>query len=338
MATRSRKVSTMADVAALAGVSTATVSRVLNGKASVDPALARRVMEVVESSNYVPNGAGRALRRSRSDLWALIVPDVKNPFFTSIMESFESAALDAGHTVVLCNTKEDLAREKAYVDQMLAQQVAGVVLAATSATSSSVTKLVSAGVPVVLFDRRVRGFDGDIVVVDNDLVGQLAAEHLIEQGVRHPFVATGPETVSSTHDREDGFLRVMGRTGLKIDPRAVLRLDLTADRAEDRLVSALEACPETDGVFAANGPLTAAVYSALRRLGRRLPDDVALVGVDDDHWTTMVSPQVSVVSQPVNELGRWAARLLEAREQRELDPAKIVLEPTLLVRDSSRRR
>lgn len=339
MTTASRATTTMADVARLASVSTATVSRVLNGITSVDPELAKRVIRAVNGTNYVPNNAGRTLRRSRSDLWALIVPDVKNTFFTSIMESFESAAMESGHTVVLCNTKESLELERAYVDQMLAQQVSGVVLAATSVTKSSVQKLTMAGIPVILFDRRMRSFDGDTVVVDNDMVGQLAAEHLLEQGVRRPLIVTGPKTISATVDREVGFRRTFADAELPIPADCVLRTDLMAHPSLTPLASALAEAGPIDAIFAANGPLTSATFRILQDLGWAIPHRVALVGVDDDHWTKMVTPQVTVISQPVREVGRWAARLLDARGSGEaMDPAKVVLEPTLVVRGSSLRR
>lgn len=329
---------TIADVAKLAAVSTATVSRVLNGKPNVNAELSRRVQEAAAKANYVPNGAGRALRTQRADLWAAIIPDVKNTFFTSITESFETVASERGRVVVLCNTKESLKREQNYITQLLAQRVSGVLMAATSATQSSVRKLSDAGIPVILFDRRVRSFSGDIVTVDNTMVGQLAAEHMLEQGVRRPLVVTGPRTVSSTVDREVAFRRVTSEAGINVTDGHVLRLDLTASDADDVLRATLQDDPTIDGVFAANGPLTAAAFTTLQELGRTMPDQVVLVGVDDDHWTRMVTPQVTVVRQPVTELGRWAARLLTARSNGEdVDPARIVLEPSLQVRGSSLR-
>ncbi len=339
MTAGAKRAATVADVAKLAGCSTATVSRVLNGVLSVDPALADRVRQAAAEANYVPNGAGRALRRARSDLWAIIVPDVQNPFFTKVMDAFESEATSHGYFVVLCNTKESLERERNYVNHMIGQRASGVVMAATSVTRSRVQQLEEAEIPLVLFDRRIKGFGGDTVFVDNVMVGQLAADHLLSQGVRRPLVITGPSTVSSTVDREAGFLAAYQAAGHPIPQNRVLRLDLLAQEVGAKLVTALKRLVGIDGVFTANGLLTAAAFTSLRDAGFGMPGDVCLVGVDDNEWTTLVTPSVTVVSQPVADLGRWAAQLLVQRSQNpDGEPARIILPPSLVVRESSRRR
>lgn len=338
MSSRMNKAATVADVAQLANCSTATVSRVLNGATTVAPELVERVHRAVEEAHYVPNGAGRTLRRAKSDLWALIVPDVQNPFFTTVMETFESEANSHGYFVVLCNTKESVDREKNYVSHMIAQRAAGVVMAATSVTRSRVQQFTDAGIPVVLFDRRIKGFTGDTVFVDNEMGGQLAAEHMLEQGVQHPIVLAGPSTVSSTVDREDGFRTTYEKAGHPIPANHILHLDLRAQDAAAKLAIALTRLSKADGVFTANGPLTAAAFTTLRDANRRMPEELCLVGVDDDQWTSLVTPSVTVVSQPVKDLGRWAAQLLVQRSQNpSAEPARITLLPSLLVRDSSRR-
>ena len=332
------RTATIADVARTAGVSPATVSRVLNGHPRVDPQLVERVTQAAAQISYVPNGAGRALRRQRSDLWAAIVPDSRNAFFTQVVEAFERVANADGYSVVLCNSREDLAREQAYIATSIAHQVSGVLIAATSVSGSRLGALDRAGIPVVTIDRRVRGFTGDTVTVDNLMVGQLAGQHLAEQGVRHPMLVTGPETVTSTGDREQGFLAAMAEAGIELPASRVLRLGLRAEGAAEAANQLLAAHPETDAIFATNGPLTSGMFLALRDRGLSMPDEVALIGVDDDHWTTLVTPTVTVVAQPVAQLGEWAGRLLTGRAQgHALDHARIVLDPTLIVRESSLR-
>lgn len=330
---------TIADVARSADVSTATVSRVLNGNDKVDPDLAERVRRAVDEMHYVPNLAGRALRRAQSDLWAVIVPDARNPFFTAVLQEFETVAAAKGHSVVMCNSHENFERERHYIDEMIAQQVSGVVLAATSATRTSVRRLGAARIPVVLFDRRIKAFSGDIVTVDNVMAGRLAAEHMLNHGVRNPFILTGPKTVSSTVDRDAGFREAFETAGAPVGPTLVLRLDLTAETAEQELSAALRKAPHIDGLFATNGPLTAAAFTCLQKLGWALPQRVSFVGVDDEHWTRMVTPRVTLIAQPIDQLGQWAAKLLENRStQPDGKPVRIVLEPNLIVRESSLHR
>lgn len=326
---------TIADVARTAGVSPATVSRVLNGNPTVDPRLVERVQEAVAAVDYVPNGVGRALRRQRSDMWAAIIPDVHNAFFTRVVEAFEGVANADGYSVVLCNSREDAAREQAYIATSIAHQVSGVLLAATSA-STKLTALDRAGIPVVTIDRRVTEFNGDRVTVDGQIIGHLAADHMVEQGCRVPLVVSGPPTVTSTATREQGFLATMAEMMVDVPEERVLRVDLRAGDVEEKVGRALDAMPEVDGVFAVNGPITSGTFLALRDHDRRVPEDVVLVGVDDDHWTRMVTPTVTVVAQPVDQIGRWAGQLLLARSRNDtLDNAKITLDPSLIVRQSS---
>lgn len=329
---------TMADVARAAGVSPATVSRVLNGHPRVDAVLVQRVQEAAAAVNYVPNGAGRALRRQRSDMWAAIIPDVHNAFFTHVVEAFEGVANTDGYSVVLCNSREDAAREQDYIATAIAHQVSGVLIAATSA-GTRLTALERAGIPVVTIDRRVSAFAGDTVTVDGRMIGHLAADHMVAQGCRTPLLVTGPPNVTSTADREHGFLATMAEQEVDVPHDRVLHTGLRGEDAREQVSDLLTRRPEIDGVFAANGPLTSAAYLALRENGRRLPDDVVLVGVDDDDWTRLVTPSVTVVAQPVGQVGTWAGQLLLARSrQSSLENARITLDPTLVVRESSLRR
>ncbi|AFV90789.1 Transcriptional regulator, LacI family [Acidipropionibacterium acidipropionici ATCC 4875] len=327
---------TIADVARIAEVSTATVSRVLNGNDKVDPDLAERVRRAIADMHYVPNLAGRALRRAQSDMWAMIVPDARNPFFTAVLQEFETVAAAKGHSVVMCNSHENFERERHYIDAVIAQQVSGVVLAATSATRTSVRRLTAAGIPVVLFDRRIKSFSGDIVTVDNVMAGRLAAEHMLGRSVRTPFILTGPKTVSSTVDRDAGFRSVFEAHDLPVGPDHVLRLDLTAETAEQELAAALGGASHIDGLFATNGPMTSAAFTCLQAIGWSMPQRISFVGVDDEHWTRMVTPKVTLIGQPIDQLGQWAAKLLENRSTQPDDkPVRIVLEPNLIVRESS---
>lgn len=328
---------TISDVARAAGVSPATVSRVLNGNPRVDPVLAERVQKAAAAVHYVPNGVGRALRRQRTDLWAAIIPDVHNAFFTRVVEAFEGVANSGGYSVVLCNSREDHRREQEYIATAIAHQVSGVLIAATSA-NSRLFPLEQAGIPVVAIDRRITDFAGDTVTVDGEMIGQLAGNHMIEQECRHPLLVTGPGDVTSTVDREHGFLATMAEVRIDIPEVRVLRLDLRAERAEKAITRALKQDNQIDGIFATNDPLTSEAFLALRDQGRQVPRDVILVGVDDSHWTRMVTPDVTVVAQPVTQIGNWAGQLLLARaRQQELEKARIILAPTLVVRGSSQR-
>ena len=286
-------------------------------------------------SGYVRNAAGRALRRQVTDVWAAIVPDL-NTFYTGVVAAFESSAIEQGYSVMLCNSNEELERERRYAVAAVAQQMAGAIVAVTSEADTEPTAMLAASMPVVLFDREVSGYGGDSVVVDNEMAGRLVAEHLIEQGFRRPACIVGPIGVSTTEGRLRGYLAALGDAGLTVRAEYVVRASLTPDGG-GRAMRSLMALPEPpDATFATTGPLTIGAYQALQELPIPLGGSVALVGHDDDQWTQIVRPQISVVRQPIDRIGRAVAQRLVARAQGLTGPGvRQVLAPELVVRQSS---
>ncbi|QOR69280.1 LacI family DNA-binding transcriptional regulator [Ruania alkalisoli] len=327
------------DVAAAAGVSIATVSRVLNGSSTVDPVLAERVRVAARAARYVPNSNGRALRRQRADVWAAIVSDVKNPFFTSLVTAVEHVAVRSGHSVMLCNTDEQLERERGYLDAAIAQRMSGVVVSVTSEEQSDLAPLLAAGIPTVVVDRRVHDFAGDSILLDNERVGRLAVEHLLALGHRDILCLAGPSGVSTTEDRLDGVRHALAEAGVVFEHERMVRTDLRMADAEDAVLAAVSGPKPPDAVVAMNGPLTAGAYRGIQRSGFRLPEDISLVGVDDDTWTQLVHPAVTLVAQPVDEMGTRAAERLNVRAiHDDVAPVHLLLEPELLVRGTTTQR
>lgn len=330
---------TITDVARASGVSSATVSRVLNGNPRVAPELVKRVEAAALKFNYRPNSAGRALRRQKSDLLAAIIPDVRNPFFVRLVEAFEKVANEEGFSVVLCNSHEDPAGERAAIETVIAHRVSGVLIAAASPRPSQMRPLVRAGIPVITVDREIDGFAGDSVSVDNQMTGRLAAEHLVSQGRTTPLVLNHTLKLSPMRDRELGFKTAMAKLGHPVPEERLHRMSFHDDRPEEiaQLLRAAE--PGIDSVFATTNTLTGEAFYALRSQGRRIGPDIGLVGVDDDRWNLMVEPQVTVVEQPSAQLGTWVGRLLATRARgTEMENARIILAPVLRARASSVRQ
>ena len=326
------------DVAEAAGVSTATVSRVLNGSTTVSPELAERVRQAALATHYIRNPNGRALRRQRSDMWAVIVSDLQNPFFTSLVAAVERVAAGAGYSVMLCNTDEQLERENTYLDAAIAQRMAGVVVSVTSEEESDLARLVRAQVPTVVVDRRVHDFTGDSILLDNVRAGRLAAEHLLELGHRDVLCLAGPSGVSTTEDRLQGVMSAFADAGLTFDQNRMMRTDLRAADAEGIVTTALTSGPRPDAIFALNGPLTTGAYRAVQTSGLRIPDEISLVGFDDDRWTRMVTPAVTLIAQPVDEMGiRAAERIVARATDPQIEPVHLLLPPRLEVRGSTAR-
>jgi LacI family transcriptional regulator len=329
---------TIADVARRARVSPATVSRVLNGTTEVATDKVERVRRAVTELNYQPFSPARALRRRVTDVWAVIVADVENPFFTSVVRGLEDAARERGFRVVLCNSDEDVAREADYIDVAIAERMSGVVISVASTRQSRLDPLLESGIPVVAIDRRPLGHTVDCVLVDNELGAREATAHLIDIGARRIACITGPKRISTAKERYAGYAGALADARRRVDPALVVWSDF---RVDGGYAAARQLCARRppDAMFIANNQMTVGALSALRDLGCRVPDDVAVVGFDDAPWATLIEPQLTVVAQPTREIGRAAAQLLSTKAssggRRRRD---VVLPPTLIVRGSSLRR
>lgn len=300
---------TISDVASRAGVSTATVSRALNGKSTVDPELAERVLSAAEELGYRPNGPARNLRRQETAVLGLIISDVESPFFTAVARGAEDVAHESGYSVVLCNSDDDPAKEGEYVDVALQERVAGVLLSPTGRGDTAEVLRANA-TPVVAVDRRLPGSGGDAVLADTRLAAKQATVHLDRRGYRDIACVTGPTGVLTADDRLDGYRDGLAEIGATFRQDRVHRSDFRAAGAEQAATALLEAADRPDALLVANNIMAVGVLATMRRLGLRPGEDVGVVAFDDAPWATLLDPPLSVVRQPAYEMGATAARLL----------------------------
>jgi LacI family transcriptional regulator len=331
-------VSTIYDVATRAGVSAATVSRVLNGRRDVSPDLAARVHAAVRDLGYRPNGVARNLRRRATMVWGLIISDIGNPFFTAIVRGVEDAAHEAGYSLVLCNSDDDLDKERRYLDIALAEQMAGVIISPASEAASDVSTLADRGIPVVAVDRRAGRVDVDTVLVDNVGGARLATKHLIDAGCRRIACITGPTRTTTAAQRLQGFRAAHEAAGREVDEALVVLENFKEDGGYDGAQWVLGLHTPPDGLFVANNLMTVGALEALVDAGVQIPDGMLIVGFDDIPWARLTRPRLTTVHQPTYDMGREAGRLLAARIGDHSHPARtVVLAPSLQVRESSQR-
>ncbi|GHF22957.1 LacI family DNA-binding transcriptional regulator [Pseudolysinimonas yzui] len=326
----------ISDVAREAGVSVATVSRALNGLATVNPEYAQRVHIAAEKLGYRGNAIARGLRRRKTDMLALIISDVANPFYTAIARGVEDVAENSGYSVILCNADEDAAKESRYLRAVEIGQVAGVILSPHSGTTD-VSRLRAADVPLVVVDRPLAE-PVDSVMVQSVDGARAATRHLLDEGWRRPACVTGPADAATALDRLHGYRLALADSGLGIAERFVHGQFSQADGAAG--ASALiDGAEPPDSFFAANTQLALGVIAELRARGLRIGQDVGLIMFDDAPWAPFIDPPISVVAQPAYEIGVHAARLLLSRVTgAEAGPARdLVLSTELVVRGSSRR-
>ncbi|MEV0798988.1 LacI family DNA-binding transcriptional regulator [Kribbella sp. NPDC050281] len=303
---------TISDVAARAGVSTATVSRALNGKATVDPDLAARVRTAATELGYQPNGLARALRRQEAAVVALIISDVENPFFTALARGVEDVAHEVGYSVVLCNSDENAEKENRYIDIAIQERVAGVILS-PSGTATSVAKLASRGTAYVAVDRPLPVQDSDAVLVDTRQAAKQATAHLVAQGYERIGCITGPAGVRTADDRLAGYRDALRSAKRRSTPKLVRRTEYKAAGARRAALDVMSQPEPPDALLVANSAMAVGVLQALQERGIRPGRDVGLVSFDDAPWAELVDPPLSVVAQPAYEIGAVAARLLLAR-------------------------
>lgn len=327
------KVPKITDVAKAAGVSAATVSRVLNGSSGVSSALVNKVRKAASKLGYVPFSSARVLRRQSAPVWAAIVSDIENPFFTAVVRGIEDVAREVNHRLVLCNSDEDIEREAAYIDVAIAERMAGVVIAVASVKDSSLKPLTDRGMPVVAIDRSA-GRDIDAVVVDNRHGAEDATRHLLEGGSKRVACITGPTRVDTANERLDGYRQALARAGIASEAGLIRRVNYKEAGGHEAALSLLTSRNPPDALFVANSPMAAGALRAIRELGLSIPKDVAIVAFDDSPWCALISPQLTVVAQPAYEIGRVAAELLVTAQDKRTSRT-IVLTPELIVRQSS---
>lgn len=325
----------MRDVAEAAGVSTATVSRVLNKSADVDPALVERVMAAVARLRYKPNLTARGLRTQSTPVLALIISDIENPFFTSVCRGVEDVASRVGYSVMLCNADGDLQKETDYISMLSSQNVSGVIISPAAYESTDVTPLTERGINILTIDRELP-IATDGVQINNKLGSKIATQHLLSSGARRVACITGPRHASTARDRLAGYVEALEAAGLIADPDLQIYADFKDEGGYHAVGLLLEMEDPPDAIFVTNNRMTTGALHALMEYKISVPDDVSLVGFDDLPWADIVSPGITTVRQPSYEMGTAAARKLIERLEGDDSPAQtIVFDPELIVRGSS---
>jgi LacI family transcriptional regulator len=329
---------TIRDVAAAAGVSPATVSRVLNGKEDVGADLRRRVLGTVTELGYRRNGPARSLRTRAAQVLGLIISDITNPFFTAVVRGAEDEAQLAGYSVVLANADEDVAKEARYLEVAAAEQMAGVLLSPASSEQTSIGVLVERGIPVVTIDRRLTAAPVDTVTVNNHQAAREATAHLVGQGCRRVGLVAGPVQTTTGARRLAGYRAALRDAGRTFDPALIAYADFRTAGGYAATGQLLRQRRPPDGLLFANNLMTVGGLQAIAEAGLAIPDDIAVVGFDDAIWATALRPPLTVVAQPTYEIGQTAARLLLRRVSGErFTPRDVVLRARLIERASSQR-
>ncbi|MFG2577657.1 LacI family DNA-binding transcriptional regulator [Streptomyces sp. NPDC048481] len=331
---------TLEEVAAHAGVGRGTVSRVINNAAGVKDSTRRSVQRAIEELGYVPNLAARSLAGRRADAVALVLtePDWRlfaEPFFSEIVGSLGDALADTGMQLMLTLVRTEDERQH-FLEYARGGRVDGVLLMSVHAGDPLPDMLAEARVPTVMLGRR--SGDEYVSYVDADNVGgaRSAVSHLLSRGRAVIATVTGPLDVYAARCRLRGYQDALALAGLRSSPSLVAESDFTQDGGRRAMAELLERHPEIDGVLAASDTTAAGALQALRAAGRRVPDDVAVIGFDDFALAQRTEPRLTTVRQPLEEMGRAMIRLLlEDMEEQSAAYRHVILRTELAVRESA---
>ena len=327
---------TMKDVAAHAAVSVATVSAVLNGNKYVSSGLAQRVRESIKQLGYERNSLAQGLKTQTSHAIGLIISDITNPFFTSVVRGVEDVANTRNFSLILGNTDEDLKKEKSYIRLLESKRADGLIVAVTAGSHEYLHAWPARHLPLVSIDRSLFALGIDSVLVDNVAGACKAVEHLIKLGHRRIGVVTGIPGITTTEERLTGYKQALEAHGIPFDPTLVAIADSRVEGGKYGTLQLLtQGTTRPTAFFVMNGLMVIGALQAITEVGLRCPQDIALVGFDDFEWAAVMHPRLTTVRQPTYEIGRRAAQILfERLEKRDTVPQEVRLLPQLIIRES----
>lgn len=327
----------MEDIAKRAGVSIATVSRVLNNSNNVNEVTRARIQKAIKDLKYQPSRVAKRLRSksASSHMLGVLIPDIQNPFYVEVLEGIEEIAFDNDYVLIMCNFSQDERKEKKYLEILKSEAIDGLIAAPASEDDVQIQKMVKDGLPVVCVDRGLTGVDVDLVLVDNETGAYDAVSYLAKAGYKRIAHISGLMSIPSSRHRVNGYKRALAEFGLPLHDELLLHGDSKMQSGLDLCEKLLNLPQRPDAIFTGNNLITLGALEAIHRRGLNIPGEVAVVGFDDMLWASSLNPPLSAVRQPAREIGRRAGELLI---QRLRDPGrsnvKMILSAELMVRKS----
>lgn len=332
-----KTVTSLKTVASLAGVSIATVSRVLNGDPVVKDETRLAVQKAIKTSGYHPNRVAQRLRSTNRSkkLIGLLIPDIQNPFYVDVIRGIEEYAYANGSAVVIGNFSQDPKREKLYIDILRSESVDGFIVAPSHGKDEDVEELINDGQAVVCIDRGLTNLNVDVVKSDNEKGAFNAVAHLIKLGHKRIAHISGDPAIPTTQERIAGYMAAHKHYGIRVDQK-IIRGKESNFISGVEITKQLLALPERPtAIFTANNLLTLGALETILQQGLKIPEEIAIVGFDDVYWATSLNPPLTAVRQHGFEIGQRAIELLYQRiQQPDRLPANVIVKTELMIRRS----
>ncbi len=333
--------SNIKDVAKKAGVSATTVSAYLNKSAPVNKLTAEAIKEAIEELEYKPNLIARSLRQKKTNTVGLIVGNILSHFYTVIAKSVEDTARKYGLNTILCNGDDDSQKELDYIKILESSRVEGIILTPTGKNGDYINELIKSGIEIVLIDRIIEGVNCSSVVVDNEKGAEKAVRHLIEQGYKRIGIINGSLEIGTAKKRYDGYIKVLSKAGLPINNNLIKIGDFKMETGITMCRELLDGKNKPDAIFSTNVDITKGILVTIKQRGLKIPNDIGLVGFDDSDLTKLFDPPITVISQPVYEIGSTAMEIMinEIKNNTKVGnkPIKKVFKTKLIKRGSTKK-
>ena len=297
-------------IAEKAGVSTATVSRVLSGFPGVREKTKKKVIKITSELNYEVDGIARSLRQKKTFKIGVIVGNVLSQFYTVLAKSIEDIANKYGYSVILCNGDDDPEKELNYLKVLRSSRVDGIIIVPTGKNVGYINNLLQSNIKIVLVDRLIEGVDCDAVLVDNEKGAYTAVKYLIDKGYKKIAIIDGLIDVTTGKERLKGYLRALNENNISRNDDFIKIKDFKKRSGIMFANELLENKNKPEAIFVANLDLTLGALLSIKSLGLKIPDDIAVIGFDDSDWAQILESPLTTISQPVYDLGTTAAEML----------------------------
>jgi len=328
---------TINDVAKKAGVSITTVSHVINDTRFVSQELRNKVNQAIIDVGYFPNQLARGLRSGVTATVGLMIPDNSNPYFAEVAKIIETVGFENGYSVILCNSSGDLKKEAAYIDTLLSHQIDGIILISVNSALESLQKIKARNIPFVVVDRDISLYEGDTVLVNNEMGGYHATKYLLDLGHRKIACIEGSSNVNPSSDRAKGYIRALQLEGIPVRQDYIAIGDFDYQSGEQCFEKLWSLEEKPTAIFACNDMMAIGALKKAKTMGVHIPEDVSLIGFDNIAFTSAVSPALTTISQPIEELSKKAISILINKIQNRGDfheNKRIILNTDLVIRES----
>lgn len=327
---------TMKQVAEKAGVSTSTVSHVINNTRAVSEDVRKRVLAVIQETRYVPSAVARSLKNDKTNSIGMMIPNNSNPYFAELIQGIEDASFKLGYNIILCNAYDDAKKQAAYLRVLMEKRIDGLILVDSGGGDDLAEILCAMPMPKVIVDREVSGVDGDFIEADHERGGYLATRYLIELGHKQIACVTGPMHLVPSRDRVAGYRRALQEAALAFRSEFLIHSDFTSEGGFNAFQHLLQLPQRPSAIFAGNDLMAFGGMCAANEAGVRVPEDLSVIGYDDIALASYSTPRLTTMAQPKYEMGETIARVLVERIRGGHQPfRREMFTPVLVERQST---